>query len=434
MTGLRRSARKGSDEIFRLEGAECSPAAIKVAYPAKMDCYEADWEKDFNKKGWSTCKEGYFMRGLYRSSGHNLYNIEKAACCRPVSSEKHWGSCYNKNVEKEFNSAGTQSCSSNHFMAGMYRSSCEELYCIEEFKCCQMGNFTGGGKSWIENPNLSINIQAVNGNLKSCTMRAMDRTPSSKSYECKDLSERENLLVLSAKSFEIEDKTPLNVAKPEPIPGFRPVVCSAHPQKYDCSKTLETSVTDSTSLTIGAGLEMSVSIGSGIETEASFLGQSVKSTFSMEMSATTSLSVESSKTKEITTTESSTVTVSVPPNKQVMINMLRSVENLIYKWKANFRILGRYSAVWDNDYLLMQDVSTVLSGDSLKIYAFGSWKYPGVDTIKVIVTDQHGGEVLTEGCEHEKGENTEGKEKGRERKKGVKSDKTTDCKLTVSET
>ena len=32
----------------------------------------------FDHKGWSTCNNGYYMTGLHRSSGHNLYNIEES--------------------------------------------------------------------------------------------------------------------------------------------------------------------------------------------------------------------------------------------------------------------------------------------------------------------------------------------------------------------
>ena len=46
------------------------------------DCYDHNWVLSFDNEGWSTCKEGYFMVGLYRNTCNELFCIEYARCCR----------------------------------------------------------------------------------------------------------------------------------------------------------------------------------------------------------------------------------------------------------------------------------------------------------------------------------------------------------------
>merc|ERR1712183_188312 len=113
MTGLSRNYQgAGHDEIYRVEGAGCSLCDVRVAYPKVTDCYDQDWNMDppynFNIYGWSQCKDGYFMSGLYRTKPgtdqNYLHNIETAKCCKPRNAVAKWGTCYQKNVWDSFNS------------------------------------------------------------------------------------------------------------------------------------------------------------------------------------------------------------------------------------------------------------------------------------------------------------------------------------------
>eukprot|EP00163_Fabomonas_tropica_P027151 TRINITY_DN514_c0_g1_i2.p1 TRINITY_DN514_c0_g1~~TRINITY_DN514_c0_g1_i2.p1 ORF type:complete len:185 (+),score=14.66 TRINITY_DN514_c0_g1_i2:21-575(+) len=48
------------------------------------DCYHDNWWHTFNRKGWSTCqKPGYYMAGIWRNTCDKLYCIEWVKCCRP---------------------------------------------------------------------------------------------------------------------------------------------------------------------------------------------------------------------------------------------------------------------------------------------------------------------------------------------------------------
>lgn len=401
MTGMWRHNYKLFDErIGRIENAECRDAPSYL-YPAKddMDCYDTNWWSSFDRKGWSTCKNGYYMTGLYNTNGKKLYNIESARCCRSKSQEKQWGQCYNLNVWSSFDRRGWSKCASGYYMTGLYRNSCERLGCIEEFKCCKMGKYNG--QSWVSNPVLSVKVKDASGQFKHCSMNAMDTTASSSTYKCKALSDRKNMLVLNALSFKLQDKTPLNVAKPTPIKGFRPVICSSHTSSYKCTKLLSTAISTSSSLKIGSGFSLAVKVGASVEVGAMLFGAGTKTTFTTEVTASASFNVEASKTKTYTTTDKTDVSVQVPSNTEITINMLRTVQDLEYKWKAVFQLLGKYSAKWKDGQENTQDVTTVLAGPKREMYAFGSWSYPGTDFIRVVVTDKYGNNKG--GCNHEPG-------------------------------
>ena len=70
-----------------------------------------------------------------------LHNIEEGQCCKPSDGPSEYGDCYNANVWTEFNwdKKGMVSCGRHgYYITGLYRSSCNLVYCIEEFKCCKM--------------------------------------------------------------------------------------------------------------------------------------------------------------------------------------------------------------------------------------------------------------------------------------------------------
>ena len=402
MTGMWRHHHKSGDErIGRIEFAECRDAPSYL-YPAKddMECYNHNWWSSFDRQGWSKCKNGYYMTGLYNTNGEKLYNIEEAKCCRPKTQVKKWGHCYSHDVSSAFDHVGWSKCNSGYYMTGLWRNYCDRLGCIEHFYCCKMGAYNG--HSWVEKPDLSIKVKDASGQFKHCSMNAMDKSASSDTYHCKSLFHRSNLLSLYALKFDIEDKAPLNVAKPRPIKGFLPVICSAHSEPYKCTKGLTTSILTSSSLKIGSGFSLAVKVGSSVEVGAGLFGTGVKATFRTEVTATASFNVESSKTNTYTTKDKTDVSVQVPAGTEIMINFLRTVQDLEYKWKAVFELLGKYSVKWKNGQENMQDVTTVLTGPKREMYAFGSWRYPGTNVLRMVISDQYGNEKGS-GCEHKAG-------------------------------
>jgi hypothetical protein len=232
-------------------------------------------------------------------------------------------------------------------------------------------------------------------------MNAMDKSASSNTYQCEAITERTNMLALNAIKFNFEEKTPLNVSKLQPIKGFQPLACSAYHTSYKCTKQLTTAISTSSTLTIGTGFSLAVKVGSSVAVDAKLFGIGKKTTFSREIMKT-SFSVDDSKTNTYTTTAKTDVSVQVPENTEITINILREVQDLEYKWKAVFKLLGKYSAKWKNGQEIFQDVTTVLSGKKREIYAFGSWSYSATDLLRVVITDKYGTKKWS-GCEHAPG-------------------------------
>ena len=135
MTGLWRNAYANPDKIYRIEMAHCRSAP---GFNRGRFCYSHNWRRSFDHIGWSTCKDGHFMRGLFRSSGQYLHNIESAKCCQPAGFKNHWGKCYIRSVYYSFDKKGWSKCKKGYYMVGLYRNSCDELFCLEAFKCCKM--------------------------------------------------------------------------------------------------------------------------------------------------------------------------------------------------------------------------------------------------------------------------------------------------------
>merc|ERR1711998_826905 len=110
-------------------------------YAGRMEPYIADWSRSLDKWGWSTCEAGNLVYGLARDgAGDAIYNLAYAACAKPseqgsIIALKH---CYHENWWKSFDFAGGKFCRKNYFVAGLFRSHCNSLYCIEMAKCCQV--------------------------------------------------------------------------------------------------------------------------------------------------------------------------------------------------------------------------------------------------------------------------------------------------------
>lgn len=90
---------------------------------------------------WALCPSGFYLEGIYISadSGPKLYHIEEAKCCRPQNHPDSYDGCYDEDVTISFDNKGWSQCQRNgYYMTGFYKSSCNEIYCIEKFRCCKM--------------------------------------------------------------------------------------------------------------------------------------------------------------------------------------------------------------------------------------------------------------------------------------------------------
>merc|ERR1711998_273268 len=99
-----------------------------------------------DKWGWSVCKQNYLMVGMRRDGlGNALYNLAYGVCAKLAEEGTQFGTqtvnsgtCYHENWWKRFDYKGGKFCRRGFFVAGLFRSHCNSLYCIEMAKCCQV--------------------------------------------------------------------------------------------------------------------------------------------------------------------------------------------------------------------------------------------------------------------------------------------------------
>jgi hypothetical protein len=106
-----------------------------------------------DKWGWSICKFGWLLTGLKRDGrGSALYNIQQGRCEKPCEGNKEnikISHCYHENWWKKFDTKGGKFCRQNYFVAGMFRSHCNSLYCLEMAKCCQVKRSVWNDCQWV---------------------------------------------------------------------------------------------------------------------------------------------------------------------------------------------------------------------------------------------------------------------------------------------
>jgi hypothetical protein len=84
-------------------------------------CHAANWVHSFDRVGWSFCPDNYYMNGLYKSSCDHIYCIEHAHCCA-VTGSRGQNSCSQTNWVHSLDHAGWSTCDANNFMRGLYRN------------------------------------------------------------------------------------------------------------------------------------------------------------------------------------------------------------------------------------------------------------------------------------------------------------------------
>ena len=136
---------KGSQQnaICSIIKARWGPCILKISHKILLLPLSLQWR--FNV--WAVCPTGYFLQGLWRNDGVGwIYQIEEAKCCKPNTLPDQYGDCYNENIWGSFNHYGLSECKRDgYYAAGLYKSNCNALRCIEYLKCCRMA---AGESSW----------------------------------------------------------------------------------------------------------------------------------------------------------------------------------------------------------------------------------------------------------------------------------------------
>jgi len=125
----------GAGKLYNLESANCCTKPSSLS--SSRHCTGGNWWASFDKNySWNRCPTNYFLTGLYRTSGEQLHNLEQGKCCRP-SGALH-KNCYTQDISKSFDKQGWSQCRESFFVTGLYRGSGNNLYQIEYLSCCQM--------------------------------------------------------------------------------------------------------------------------------------------------------------------------------------------------------------------------------------------------------------------------------------------------------
>lgn len=98
-------------------------------------CVDANWWGSFDSQGWSNCPDNTYIQGFYKNSCDWLYCLEMAKCC-PIQGSKGRGDCGGQNWWSSFDSPGFSDLSPDNFMTGLYRTSGHYLYNLESPMQC----------------------------------------------------------------------------------------------------------------------------------------------------------------------------------------------------------------------------------------------------------------------------------------------------------
>lgn len=141
ISGFYRNDRRSSndDPLQLLERAECSTRVWPWTNSKTQTVY-ADWWSTFNTgNSWAGCPPGYFLNGLYRSETNKglLHNIEEGRCSKPADHPSYHGHCYDHDISVCFDNKGLCKCNHDYYVAGIYRSGCDQLHCLDKLRCCK---------------------------------------------------------------------------------------------------------------------------------------------------------------------------------------------------------------------------------------------------------------------------------------------------------
>jgi hypothetical protein len=125
-------------------------ASYDLIADTELECLSANWAVAFNDYGDVSCKEGYFVAGLYRVAGLDLHNdhihqIDMAKCCKPKEVPDTWVDCRDENLD--FQAEGWGKCPEGKFIAGFSRSGVDTLKGITKAKCCTFETKKGCSRS-----------------------------------------------------------------------------------------------------------------------------------------------------------------------------------------------------------------------------------------------------------------------------------------------
>ncbi|KAL9967916.1 hypothetical protein ACROYT_G026224 [Oculina patagonica] len=151
LKGFWRNKPSDGNGVWLLEEGKCCPASEPSYADQPATCKTQNWWSTLDGSNkWALCPNGYYLEGIYISANSHpkLYHIEEAKCCRPQNHPDSYDNCYDEDVSISFDKKGLSECKrAGYYMTGFYKSTCNQLYCIEKFRCCKMQKASGGEES-----------------------------------------------------------------------------------------------------------------------------------------------------------------------------------------------------------------------------------------------------------------------------------------------
>lgn len=129
---------KAEQEVKRTEQAAKRKAAALGTWCGCMG-HRVYFERN---NEWQTCPDGYVMTGMYRSNDQTLRSVQYFHCCKPCQDDGRTvlnvAECAQADWSRSFDSEGWSRCPGNSYMQGLYKSSCDWIYCLEYARCCKI--------------------------------------------------------------------------------------------------------------------------------------------------------------------------------------------------------------------------------------------------------------------------------------------------------
>ncbi|CAH3043762.1 unnamed protein product [Pocillopora meandrina] len=143
LKGMWRNDRHPGDErVGRIEYGRCCRATEPTYVHKPSTCSNANWLHTLDRTHvWALCPNGYYMQGMRLGAGPPAYlhHIDEAKCCHPQGHPNSYEHCYDQDVTYSFDNKGWSECQQvGYYMTGFYKSDCNDIYCIEKFRCCKM--------------------------------------------------------------------------------------------------------------------------------------------------------------------------------------------------------------------------------------------------------------------------------------------------------
>ena len=109
---------------------------------------------------WALCPASYYWNGLRLQRGYPAFlsHIEKGQYCRPQNHPNSYEDWYDEDVTSSFDTIGWSKCQQEgYYMTGFYKTNCNDLNCIDKFRCCKMKK----GNSVLPDAHLRISCKVM---------------------------------------------------------------------------------------------------------------------------------------------------------------------------------------------------------------------------------------------------------------------------------